>query len=71
MHANIMKGVKRNLFTDSQNILYRRKKQCSKLFNIHGVSNVRQTEIHAVEALVPKQRAFEFEIAILKLKRQK
>jgi len=64
MHANIIKVVKRNLFTDSHNILYRWKKQRSQLFNVHGVSNVRQTEIHAADPLVPEQRAFEFEITI-------
>ena len=43
----------------------------SKLFNVHGVSNVRQTEIHTAEALVPELRAFEVEMAIDKLKGHK
>jgi len=64
MHANIIKVVKHNLFIDSYNILSRWKKQRSQLFNVHGVSNVRQSEIHATDPLVPEQRAFEFEITI-------
>jgi len=43
----------------------------SQLFNVHGVSNVRQTEIHTAEPLVPEPSAFEVELAIDKLKRYK
>jgi len=42
----------------------------SQLFNVHGVNDTRQTEMHAVE-LVPEQSAFEVEMAIKKLKRHK
>ena len=41
------------------------------LFNVHGVSNVRQTEIHTAEPLVPEPSAFEAESAIEKLKGHK
>jgi len=36
-----------------------------------GVSDVRQTEIHTAEPLVPEPSVFEFEILIEKLKRHK
>jgi hypothetical protein len=39
--------------------------------NIHGVNDVRQTEVHKAEPLVPEPSAFEFEMAIEKLKRHK
>jgi hypothetical protein len=37
--------------------------------NEHGVNDVRQTEIHTAEPIVPELSAFEFETAIEKLKR--
>jgi hypothetical protein len=40
-----------------------------QLFNVHGVSDVRQTEIHIAETIEPS--AFEVETAIEKLKRHK
>jgi hypothetical protein len=39
--------------------------------DIHGVSDVRQTEIHTAEPLVPEPSAFEVQMAIEKLKRHK
>jgi hypothetical protein len=41
----------------------------SQLFNIHGVNDVRQTEIHTAEPLVPEPSAFGVEMAIENLKR--
>ena len=41
----------------------------SQLLNVHGVKDVRQTEIHTAEPLVPEPSAFEF--AIEKLKNHK
>jgi hypothetical protein len=38
---------------------------------VHGVSDVKQTEIHTAEPLVPKLSAFEPEMANEKLKRHK
>jgi hypothetical protein len=38
---------------------------------VHGVNDVRQTEIHTAEPLVPEPSAFEIELAIEKLKRHK
>jgi hypothetical protein len=39
--------------------------------NVHRVSDVRQTEIHTAEPLVPDPSPFEIEIAMAKLKRYK
>jgi len=39
--------------------------------NVHGVSDIRQTEIHTAEPLVHEPSSFECEIAIEKLKRHK
>jgi len=38
------------------------------MFKVHGVNDIRQTEIHTAEQLVPQMNAFEFESAIEKLK---
>jgi hypothetical protein len=43
----------------------------SQLLNVHGDNDVKQTEIHAVEPLVPEPSAFEVHMAIEKLKRYK
>jgi hypothetical protein len=43
----------------------------SELFNVHCVNNVRQTETHTAEPLVPEPSAFEFEMAIENLQRHK
>ena len=43
----------------------------SQLLNVHEVKDVRQAEIHTVEPLVPDPSAFEFELAIEKLKNHK
>jgi hypothetical protein len=39
--------------------------------SVHRVNDVRQTEIHTAEPLVPEPSAFEIEMAIEKLKRHK
>jgi len=36
----------------------------SQLLNVHGVNDVRQTEIHTAEPLVPEPSAFELEMSI-------
>ena len=43
----------------------------SQLFNVHGVSDVRQTEIHIVEPLMPEPSDYEVEMVIEKLKSHK
>ena len=47
------------------------RKHFSQLFNAHGVSEVRQTEIHIAELLVPETSAFDVEMAFEKLKGHK
>jgi hypothetical protein len=42
-----------------------------QLLNIHGVNNVRQTEIHTAELSVPEPSSSEAEIAIEMLRRYK
>jgi hypothetical protein len=39
--------------------------------NVHGVSDVRQIEIHTADYLIPDPRPFEFQIAVAKMKRYK
>ena len=39
--------------------------------NVHGVSDVRQAEIHTAEPLVPEPSALEIELAIEKIKSHK
>jgi hypothetical protein len=43
----------------------------SQLLNVHGVNNVRQIATHTSVPLVPDPSAFDFEVAIEKLKRHK
>ena len=57
------------MVTDSQSILARWRNHFSQLLNIHGVNDVRQTEIHTAEPLVPDP--FEIDMAIGKLKSHK
>jgi len=42
-----------------------------QLFNVHGVKDVEQTELHTAEPLVPETSAFEFEMALGNLKSHK
>jgi hypothetical protein len=55
----------------SHSILNRWKKYFCQLLNVHGVNDVRQTEIHTSEQLAPEPSSFEVEIDIGKLKRYK
>jgi hypothetical protein len=59
------------LDTDSHSILARWRNHFSQLFCVHCVSDVRQTERHAAEPLVPEPSAFEGEMAIEELKETK
>ena len=40
----------------------------SQLLNVHAVNDIRHTEIHTAEPLVPEPSVFEVELAIEKLK---
>ena len=59
------------MVTDSHSILARWRNHFSQLFDVHWVTEVRQTEIFTAEPLVPEQIAFQFEMANEKLKRHK
>jgi hypothetical protein len=59
------------LVTYCHSILRRWSKHFSQLFNVHGVSDVTQTDIYTAEPLLPESNAFEVEKANEKLKRPK
>ena len=65
--CNIVKDEKGDLVADSHSIVDRWRNYFSKLFNVHGVKDVGQTEIHTAEPLVPDPSASEVQLAIDKL----
>ena len=69
--TDIVKDEKGDLVADCHSILARWRNYFSQLLNVHGVNDVRRTEIHAAEPLVPEPSAFEVEVAIEKLKSDK
>jgi len=64
----IVKDEKGELVADPHSIMTRWRKYFSQLLNVHQDNDVRQAEIHTVEPLLPEPSAFEFELAIGKLK---
>ena len=68
---NIVKDEKGDLVADSHSIVVRWRNYFPQLFNVHGVKDVGQAEIHTAEPLIPEPSAFEFELAIDKLKSHK
>ena len=67
----LIKDENVNKVADSHSILARRRNYFFQLLNAHGVNDVRQTEIHTTEPLVPEPSAYEFELVIEKLKSHK
>jgi len=59
------------LVTNCHSMLARWRNHFSQLLSVHGVSDVRQTEIHTTEPLLPEPSAFETEMASEKLRRHK
>jgi hypothetical protein len=59
------------LITDSNSILTKWRNYSSHLFNVYGVSDVRQTEIHISEPPVPEPSAFQVEMATENVLRHK
>ena len=55
----------------SHSILARWRNHFSQLLNVHMVNDVRHTELHTAEPLVPEPSAFEADLAIEKLKSHK
>ena len=66
-----VKDEKGDLVAGCHSNLARWKNHFSQLLNVHGVNDVRQTEIHTAEPPVPEPSAFEFELAIENLKSHK
>jgi hypothetical protein len=60
-----------DLLADTHSILNRWKNHFCQLLNVHGVNEVRQTELHTAEPLVPEPSSSEVEIAIEKLRSYK
>ena len=59
------------MFTDFHSILAGWRNHFYQLLNIHGINDVRQTEIHTAKPLIPAPSAFKIEMAIEKLKSHK
>ena len=66
--CNIVKDEKGDLVADSHSVVARWRNYFSRLFNVHGVKDVGQAEIHTAEPLVPEPSASEIELAVDKLK---
>ena len=66
--CNIVKDEKVYLVSNSHSTVARWRNYFSQLFNMRGVKDVGQAEIHTAEPLVPEPSASEVELAIDKLK---
>jgi hypothetical protein len=64
--TRIVKDVIGYLVADSHSIMARWRNYFLQILNVHGVSDVRQEEIHTAEPLVPEPSALEIELAIEK-----
>jgi len=51
--TNILKGEEVDMVTDCHSVLARWRYHFSQLLNVHGVNDVRHTDIHTVASLVP------------------
>ena len=71
LRTNGVKDAEGDLFTNYHSISARCRIHLSQLFNVHVVSNVRQTEIRTAEPLVNEFSAFEFGMLIENIKRHK
>jgi hypothetical protein len=69
--TNLVKHENGDLLADSHNILNRLKNYFCQLLNLHGVSDIRHTEMHTTEPVVPEVIYFKAETAIEELKRYK
>ena len=59
------------MVTDYYSILATWRNHFCQLLSVHGVNDVRQTEIHTEEPLVSEPSAFEVELAVQNLKRHR
>ena len=69
--CNVVKEAKGDLVAHSHSIVARWRNYFSQLFDVHGVKDVGQAEIHTAEPQVPDPSASEVELAIKKLKSHK
>jgi len=69
--TNIVKDDKGDLVADSHIILAKWRNYFSQILNVHGIKDVRQTEMHTAEPLVPEPSVSEVELSIEKLKSHK
>ena len=69
--TTILKDEKGDLVADSHSNMANCRNYFSQILNVHGVSDVRQAEIHIAEPPVPEPSVVEFELAIVKLKSHK
>ena len=56
------------MVTESHSNLGRCRNHFPQLLNVHGFNDVRQTETHTAEPLMPEPSAFQIELATEKLK---
>jgi hypothetical protein len=52
--TNLVKDQNGDLLADSHNVVNRWKNYFCQLLNLHGVNDIRQTEMYTVEPLVPE-----------------
>ena len=57
--TNIVKDEKGHLVTDCHSISARCRNHFSQLLNVHGVNDVRQTDLHTAETIVFGPGTFE------------
>jgi hypothetical protein len=66
--CNIVMDEKNDLVADCHSIVAWWRNYFSQLFNVHGVKDVEQAEIHTAEPLVTEPSVCEFDLAIDKQK---
>jgi hypothetical protein len=69
--TNIARDEKGDLVRDCRSILARWRNHFLQLFNVRGISDVRQTEIFTAEPTVLEPSDFQFETTTARLKRHK
>jgi hypothetical protein len=60
--TNIVKDEKGDFFIESLHIFVMSWNYFSQLSSVHGVSDLRQTEIHTAQSIVPELSDFEVEM---------
>ena len=51
--TNVVKDEKDALVADSYSIVAKRRSYCSQLLKVHGFNDIKHTDIHTAEPLVP------------------